>query len=219
MYKVSIPQIANPHAHIVQQAIGHGHGNGQAEHRVHEADGIDTAVMPEHLAEKQSSGQGKGRQDRTRQVSGSKQRGRDPNCRRTPKQFFATREEKRLQHKFLNQRPGHVLPRQVKRRPRRICRNLAASPAHHEDQKNSGGKANRQHHAGSKTGWQTEAHAPERGPVDQHENKNRDGRNERPLVPERQPRRPQCALHENIGNNQLEPGKVAAVGERNLQRS
>ena len=184
-----------------------------------DADGIDAAVAPEHLAEKQPSNQGERRQDGTGHVSGGKQCCRDPNRRRTPEQFFATREEKRLQHEFLDQRPRQVLPGRMKVRPRRIRRYLAARPTHCEHQEKRRRQTNREHQAGAKAGRQAQTHPAQRGPVHHCKHKNRDDRDNTPRVAEYQPRRPQRALDEHVGNNHLEPGEITPVGERDLQRS
>src|SRR5260370_42534522 len=102
---------------MVEEAVRHSHGKGQPEHRVGNAEGIDTAVPPEHLAEKQPANQGERRQDGAGQMSGGKQRRRDPNGGGTPEQLFATRERKRLTHEIPETRPHPELPPEAEARP------------------------------------------------------------------------------------------------------
>jgi hypothetical protein len=65
-----IPQIADPHPHVVQQAVGHGDGNGQFQHRVDDMgvddpEEIDAAVAALHFAEKKRAHERSGPEDGT----------------------------------------------------------------------------------------------------------------------------------------------------------
>ena len=50
-----IPQISNPDAHVVQQAVGCNQGNGHSQHRVDDGEGINAAVAAEHFAEEEGA--------------------------------------------------------------------------------------------------------------------------------------------------------------------
>ena len=94
----------------MQQAVGHSYGDGESQDGVHDADGIDAAVAPKHLAEKEASDQSERGEDRAGQVGRRKKRRSHPNRGRTAEQLFATREEKRLQDELLDDGPDDVLP-------------------------------------------------------------------------------------------------------------
>ena len=80
-----------------------------------------------------------------------------------------------------------------------------------KDQSNDAGKTDGQQDACAECGWQAQAHAANRGAVNQRKEKNRDDRNERPAVAEGQVPGPERLFHEDVGDNQLKPYEISPI--------
>lgn len=125
----------------MQQAVGHGNGDRQAENGVNDPDGIDAAITAKHLAEEQSAGESKRGEDEIGEMGGGKQGGGNPYGTRAAEQIFAASEEEGLQKEFLQKSPDDVSARAVEGRPGGHGGDLATDGLNEEDHHDGGGEA------------------------------------------------------------------------------
>src|SRR5208282_1014433 len=95
---------------MMEQAVGEARSNGQAKSRVHQSQRKDVAIAAKHYAEQPSADETEQGQHGTWEMRSRKQKSRAPECTSAAQKRLQPHIEKRLQDKFLLQRPDSILP-------------------------------------------------------------------------------------------------------------